>query len=604
MLGLKLARQIALHDDECQVMFASRLAKANGYRDLDEFCWMTNVPVSRLQTMDEETADLLATWSGVTAGRFQRFALTGRNLTTFGDATVRRSQLEMAGLRVCRHCLLNDLGTGQGRTVTRPYARATWRWRVIGTCPEHGCDLEAIPACDLTAWIARRGDALAANLPEVRKPEPVDVYFAGRVIGGAKTSEFLDELPAYVAAEFCTVIGHINEFAQTTGVRSRVPDGFKNTSCRREGYRIAREGRASILSFLSTHVSTVVEDVSDFTDVYGAARRWLRKFVTDADYRAVVELFQHHAEQHIPMAVGDVFLTEVKERLVHTIQSAAVEYQITPARVKSVAEKQGFTTTNPDGSVRASRVFPRGALHEYLVLESQLLTTTEAANALGCSWHFLDILLTQEHLPYHLNSEECARVYRRIKRASVDNLIAWLTLRKDQVSNDGLVSIPKATAICHCKTPEIISLIFSGTLKRISWSGTELQLRNLLVDPVEVLQHVALEGPGAFMDVAALEKALRTTTATVEELIKLQFLQVQMRPHPRTRVHQRFVHPLDVEGFVSKHVSLSAMARENGRQIASLKKALDKEGIKPIFEPTGKIARFYRRSDVRRLGLA
>lgn len=68
--------------------------------------------------------------------------------------------------------------------------------------------------------------------------------------------------------------------------------------------------------------------------------------------------------------------------------------------------------------------------------------------------------------------------------------------------------------------------------------------------------------------------------------------------------NQRFVHPVAVEQFLDKHISLSTMARENGKQIAGLKQTLDKEGIKPIFEPTGKIARFYRRSDVQRLGLA
>jgi hypothetical protein len=604
MFGSKLAREIALHNGECHVMFTARLAKANGYRDLEEFCWMTNLPLSNLQTMNEDTAGLLSAWSGVPVARLQRFALTGHNVTSFGATTIRRSQLEMANLRVCRHCLCHDMVAEHGRAVTRPYVRAAWRWMVIATCPIHGCELEAISASDITAWIARRGDALGSNLPEFRKPDPADVYFAHRVNGAGKASEFLDELPAYVAAEFCTVIGHFKNLPEDGHARNRIPEGFMNASCRREGYLIAKHGKEALLSFLSQHVRAAIGTATEFMDIYGVARRWLRKFVGDPDYGPVVELFQRHAEQHIPMEAGDVFLTEVKERQVHTIRSAAVEYQLTPARVKNVVEKHGFTAGTLDSGIKAARVFPRAALHEQLVLEKQLLTTPEAASLLGCTWQFLDILLQQGHLPYHANSEDDARVFRRIARESVEGLLARMKTQRNRVSNDGLVSIHIATAICHCKVPEIVDLIFGGKLTRVSWSGDELLFKNLLVDPQEVLPHVTLDEADNYLDVAALEKALRTTTATIDELLKREFLPVQMRRHPRTRVSQRFVHPVAVDAFLAKYISLSAMARENGKQIAGLKQTLDKEGINPIFEPTGKIARFYRRSDVRRLGLA
>ncbi|WP_312356874.1 TniQ family protein [Agrobacterium sp.] len=604
MFGSKLSREIVLHDDECQVMFASRLAKANGYRDLEEFCWMTNLSLSGLQTMDDETVGLFSAWSGVPAARLTKFALAGNNVTSFGAASVRRSQLEMANLRVCRHCLCHDMAAGYGRTVTRPYMRAVWRWLVIGTCPIHGCELEVISAGDITAWIARRGDALGLNLPEICESDQADVYFADRVNVGGKTSEFLDELPAYVAAELCTVIGHFKNLPHDGRARNRIPEGFMNASCRREGYLVAKDGKDAILSFLSQHVRAVIETTTEFVDIYSVALRWLRKFVENPDYRLVVELFQRHAERHIPMEAGDVFLTAVGKRQVHTIRSAAVEYQLTPNRVKNVMEKLRFTSVSPDGCFKAARVFPRADLHEQLVLEKQLLTTPEAASLLGCTSQFLDVLLQQGHLPYHANSEDYVRVFRRISRESVVSLLARLKAQRNCVTNDGLVSIHIATAICHCKVSEIVDLIFGEKLTKVSWSGEELLLKNLLVDPQEVLPYVTLDEAESYMDVAALQKALRTTTATIDELLKREFLPVQMRRHPRTRVNQRFVHSVDVEQFLEKHISLSAMARENSVQIAGLKHMLDKEGIKPIFEPTGKIARFYRRSDVQRLGLA
>lgn len=605
MSAHKFYREIVLHDDECQISFVSRLAKANGYRDLADFCWMTNFKLSALQCLDDEKAELLSMWSGIPAAHLQRFALTGNNVTSFGATYIRRSQLETTTLRVCRHCLRHDMQTGQGRIVTRPYVRATWRWLVIGSCPIHGCELEAINTDDIAAWVARRGDSLTVNLPEIRQPSPADIYFASRVTGAGETSEFLDQHPAYVAAEFCTIIGHFKNPPEKGQARDRVPDGFMNASCREEGYMIARDGEKAIMSFLSNHVQNYVEDIPEFKNIYGAARRWLRKYLDDPDYRPLVELFQHHAEHHIPMEAGDVFLKEVKERHIHTISSAAAEYKLPLDRVKNVVEKLGYVLHGSDASPRVRRVFPRAELHEHLILEKQLLTTSEAASILGCSWDFLDILLQQGHLPYHLNSESSARAFRRLTRENVEGLLEWLRAKRDSnTPDDDMVSIQRTTAICHCTVSEVIDLIFGGKLRRLSWSGEELSLKNLLLDPQEVLPHVALANTGNHLNVAALEKALHTTTATVNELLNRKFIPAEHRRHPRTRNMQRVVHPAAVKEFLAKHISLSMMARENGKPLAQIKQLLDKNDISPIFEPTGKIARFYRRADVQRLGLA
>ncbi|HZG29227.1 MAG TPA: TniQ family protein [Ensifer sp.] len=604
MSAHKFYREIVLHDDECQIGFVSRLARANGYRDLAEFCWMTNFNLSALQCLDADRAELLAEWSGVPAESLQRFALRGNNVTSFGATHVRRSQLETARLRVCRRCLCHDMQTGQGRVVTRPYVRAAWRWLVIGSCPIHGCELEAIDTDDIAAWGARRGDSLAVNLPEIRQPNPTDIYFAGRVTGAGETSGFLDQLPGYVAAEFCTIMGHLKTSLENEGVGRRVPDGFMNRSCLYDGYPIAQDGHDAINFFLSQYVSTYIQNVAEFKNLYSTARRWLGKRVDDLDYRPVVELFQDHAEKNIPLEAGDVFLTRVSERHVHTISSAAIEYRLTPERVRSVLQKQGLSSVDQDGGVVVARVFPRATLHKHLVLESQLLTTPEAASILGCTWQFVDLLLQQGHLPYQTNSEDNQRVFRRITRQSVDGLLNRLRAQSYGISKEELVTINMATAICHCKVPEIVALIFGGKLKRVSWSGKALMLKNLLVDVQEVLPHVTLGDAENYLDVAALEKELRTTTATVDELLKRQFLPVKMRPHPRTRINQRFVHPSALKQFLDEHISLSALARENGKQIAALKRILDEKGIEPIFEPTGKIARFYRRADVQRLGFA
>ena len=64
----------------------------------------------------------------------------------------------------------------------------------------------------------------------------------------------------------------------------------------------------------------------------------------------------------------------------------------------------------------------------------------------------------------------------------------------------------------------------------------------------------------------------------------------------------KFVERQSLAEFQAAHVSLTEIARSRQGYRAAIKGELDDVGMKPIFEPKGFIARFYRRSDVARVG--
>ena len=100
-----------------------------------------------------------------------------------------------------------------------------------------------------------------------------------------------------------------------------------------------------------------------------------------------------------------------------------------------------------------------------------------------------------------------------------------------------------------------------------------------------------------------VRNALATTDVTVAALVKHRVLSVESRTNPRTRRPQSFIHRDTVDAFLDSHRSLHMIARGWRRNIAWMKDELDQNGMKPIFETTGKIARYYRKEDLARASL-
>ncbi|MCZ7861674.1 hypothetical protein O9X98_09690 [Agrobacterium salinitolerans] len=97
------------------------------------------------------------------------------------------------------------------------------------------------------------------------------------------------------------------------------------------------------------------------------------------------------------------------------------------------------------------------------------------------------------------------------------------------------------------------------------------------------------------------ELALGTTTSTIADLLKRGYLhQRTLRRETGRRV--KFIERQSLSEFHATYVSLTEIAQSRKGYRAAIKAELDKAGIAPIFEPEGFIARFYRRSDLARVG--
>jgi hypothetical protein len=134
-----------------------------------------------------------------------------------------------------------------------------------------------------------------------------------------------------------------------------------------------------------------------------------------------------------------------------------------------------------------------------------------------------------------------------------------------------------------------------------------MTLSSLLVDlnelPLSVvakhdLDHVA--STSDYLNMTEVKNALATTDVTVSALVRNSILPVVARTNPRTKRLQSFVHRSSIEAFLENHRSLHRIASGWRRNIAWMKDELDENGLRPIFQTTGKIARYYRTEDLAR----
>ncbi len=96
---------------------------------------------------------------------------------------------------------------------------------------------------------------------------------------------------------------------------------------------------------------------------------------------------------------------------------------------------------------------------------------------------------------------------------------------------------------------------------------------------------------------------LSAATVTVTALPEKGVLPVEFRTNRKLKRSQPYVLKNHVEAFLNGHRSLRSLARGWGLNVVSMKEKLDRNGVAPIFETSGFIARYYQKEDLARASL-
>jgi hypothetical protein len=592
----KLPKRTQLCNDEMPQSYVSRLAWANGFQNADEFCAITSLKRNLLVKMPDEEAERIASWASAPSSELRRYAMPSGVVIPYGSATVKRTQLQTTGLRYCPACLKDGLADG------RAYIRGHWHWRMIGGCPEHGCRLE----------LDSRGITLATSFKEYAcRPQPdpelsdfsADTYFIDRITKGVGGNSFLDNVPAYVAAEFCTLIGHLQYSHETRTSKDRIKDGFENATLRQKGFSIASKGRDAIWDFLSDYVEAASTRIPIPTHIYGPVLYWARINNHNPDYTLLFRFFQDHAEEFLPYEPGKTFIWPITKLKVLTVLSAAHRYGLTEERVKLVLESRY-------GAERVPRFFKLIDVHTTLTEAKSYVTTSDAAAAIGCSMKVCDDLIKLELLPYVPFRQYEGRVYRLIHLNDIADLVRKLEGAVDRsLDTQGLVPADEVFRYGRMRLADILGLLLEGKISRVSHIGGKVDIAGLLFDPVEIKSvvrqgEISTAGEKGFnsetIDLNAAWRRLRVKKSTMDELVEQEIIPSEEKPDRGTT--RLFVKTSDVDAFEDAHIRAAELASIHDLNVAELLQRLADVAVVPVAENHIKAERFFKKIEVEAVG--
>lgn len=621
---MTLRNTLEYHPDETRKSLLSRLAMANGYRSLHAFLSLNGTRALPFERGEPKAIKRISDWSGVPVERLSAYDIrsSGAGSTwKLGLALMSRDMRVGPYHRYCPRCIVADVQRGNGREQTRPYVRASWMTRAVETCVVHGCIiLEAATDKKTQGDFARH---VAGNLERIRE-EAVSVpaaastevaQYVSRRIEGQTSYHFLDQLETYVAIDLCRNIGY---FAIQHGVVESGSTPLGGASAVDHGFKVACNGPERIEAMVADVVERERPLGIEMNAFFGKLRRWLLRNQEKEEFSSTIELFQDIAERNLPIGKDETFILPTRQRHLHSVRSASIEYGIPDDRVYQLVVEAKLTEPT---DLTSGRIY-LDARKSAMVLSAALdtVTTPEIAAQLGLHIDRLRPIFEKNLLTRVETPENGVRIFSRVRRSDFEAFKMRLDAPLASPSEtERLVSLGRAARTQYCTILDIIELAAKQklpSLRRLNQDGfisglgvdlSELEPlipRRQLSASNSILPVFDQNDPSsALLNTTQARRLLQAAPCTITDLLHRKHLAQVRGINLKTRKVHNYICRRSVESFMEQHISLAHLAVRRGMFAVTVRDKLADLGVKPIYEPTGRNSRYYRKQDVLNLVL-
>jgi hypothetical protein len=509
---------------------------------------------------------------------------------TFRGQELVHGSLSRATMRVCPHCLMADLERGREIAQLRPYGRAIWLIDPIRTCFQHNTCL--VPAAKehnghRSLDFSQMVQPCLPNLADIGKqslvqhPSRLEQYLVDRLAAKANAASWLAELPFYAAATVCEVLGA----TETRGIRfqTRTFEESDWHDVGAAGFEIANSGEQGIRSLL-----TRLQVRFPFSKkawgpqaFFGRMYQWLAYGTDDAAYDPLRNILRDHLIETMPVGPGDELFGEpVKNRQLHSVRSAVLEFGIHSKRLRKLVHTAGYIRTEALSLSDDRILFDARKAHDLLTRVGSAMSLNDARRHINAPRQ----LFTAGLIKYFIPGGTDIVSKRAFAKQDLDDFMDRLLAKAFDADPDdrSLCTIPVATQRANCSATEIVHLIFDGTIARVGRHPTEHGFLSVLVDSEEVKRHVRgpeLQG----MKLKDVENKLRVRSNTVKALLDNNHLPCGVALNPAKRYPQRYVKEADLKEFMDRVVCIDMLVRERRTRRKNLRALLDSLGIAPEF---------------------
>ncbi len=607
------------HPDETRLSLVSRLSLANSYRSMHSFLSLNGTSALPFEHGEPKAVQRLSNWSGVPVELLSAYDINSSGAGSnwrLGPALMSRDMRIGATHRYCPKCIAADLQQGSGRPETRPYVRAAWMTRAVEACVEHGCIIVEVAVDknvhgDFARYVADNFECLEKEADAVPMAASFDVaqYVGNRIMGEASNS-FLDQFEAYIAVDLCRNVGH---FVIQHGLNENASAQTGGLSAVDQGYKIASRGPQYIETVIADVVARQRPLAIEMHGFFGKLRRWLLRNQAKDEFASVIELFQGIVERNLPIGSDENFILPTRQRHLHSVRSASIEYGMLEDRVYQLSLEAGLTEQT---ELTSGRIYVDARkIHGVLSSALDTVTAPEIASELGIHLDRLRPIFEADLLTRVEAPQDGARVYSRVRRSDFEAFKTRLDAPMATPSEiEELVPVGRAAKILFCTIVNIVELAFRGQLaglRRLSHDGiisglgvnlTELQplVENRQKSASDITLPIfdPTDPSCGLMNMEQARKGLATATGTVRELLNLKLLERVKGFNPKTRKTHDYICSQSVESFLETYISLAHLAERKGMFAVTVRDKLVDKGIKSLFEPTGRNSRYYLKTDV------
>lgn len=608
MNQLPIPMTVSLADDETPASLCSRNAMLVG-RTARDFCRDAGFAFLGVVDGVQATLDALAHRCRANVGILKATAIVkiGEHRYMVGDQLMTRDTLSRRVLRVCPHCLSQDIESGCGPLRTRPYGRLHWQIEPIRTCREHGIGLVTVSndchpqsVHDLALLVQpslSEISRLAHDAPQ-RRWSRLENHLAERC--KARRSDevpLFRTMPFYAVAKASEILGATAVHGARFSAEALSDADWHEAGA--TGYEIAATGEPGIRRLLTRLQEAFQLGKGDWgvRAVIGRLYEWLAYETVDPTYDSLRDIIRRHVIETMPIGPGEeVFGREVSVRRLHSVRSASRETGAHPTRLRKLLHAGGLIPADALSVSSERIVFDAENARAFLERVSETMSLKRAGKYLNAPRDVARQLLEAAYIqPFILGGTGSFKDHAFAKR-DLDTFLNRLLAHATELGSDehSFHPISSAAQRARCSLLKIIELILDQKLSRVRFQPDVRGYLSVMVDPDEV-KGLLYERREDTVSLKEVEKRLGSTTRVVRALTELGHLTASTVVNPVTRLKQRVVSEEELARFTTQFVTLHTFARERGVYFRKLVDRFNEDEIKPAFDPIAVHATFYER---------
>ncbi|MFJ6326102.1 MULTISPECIES: TniQ family protein [Hyphomicrobiales] len=597
-----MLKPVEVASSETIFSIIARLAAINGSGNARAMVRHLGISYMGFDRPSDPVYETLSAYTGMSADTFAKASIHRHDKFSInvGGSVVSGRTVSRSAPRFCSLCVMEDIDKRTGRPVVRPFERFSWTIRDVAGCHKHGVVLDHASGPDelRREFVKAVSERISMVEFKASRVEPLELsksdrYFAARLDHEADPVPDLDALPYYVAKQLCERLGVLD----ASGPDAHVPTSVEELAVVRErGFNLIGDTAGSLRWHLENLTSAFWHSSrpKGAQHLFGNLYRYLDNHQDD-DHKGLRDLLRDVATDALPIGPTDSFLGSPKKRRWHSVISFAREYGISPLVAEGNLTREGFIPPQSGFHREAhSRIVFDAELAERAFPRQELLPRMDLVKRMRLE-RLRNTAIFAKQGPNALKPRpDPAGINRLYSITEAENLLAKLTRIASETKTPDMRRICEAAGPGLCFVDDVIEMLADGKLEQVFFVPDQF-FEGIHVSTKEL--RAKADGPDqGWVSCYDVAEEIDVCEADAMALMRKGFLKSQPVQH-RKQTHLLTTKEL-LTDFNRRHISLTALAKLNGKKPTEMFRKLNNRNIVPAIDAKSCQSRIYYRHDV------